>query len=181
MPRLDAAMVQSVDDPILGKIDHPESNNVVGSPHEKHTISKPSALDTERFPGCPTPASGIADWTVESGFTTLDIICLNIPLISGGFPEVALPLPVLGVIGTVDGIPVYIGLSLVTIGVPQDLTNGGPVSPQFTVWSNMLCANTSSRVGSFRDTVRTIATGTVGSIPGLPGIVGKPSVTAKDS
>ena len=32
MPRLDAAMVQSVDDPILGKIDHPGSNNLCGSP-----------------------------------------------------------------------------------------------------------------------------------------------------
>ena len=32
VPRLDAAMVQSFDDPTLGKIDHPESNNVAGSP-----------------------------------------------------------------------------------------------------------------------------------------------------
>ena len=31
VPRVDTAMVQSVDDPTLGKIDHPESNNVVGS------------------------------------------------------------------------------------------------------------------------------------------------------
>ena len=61
----------------------------------------------------------------DPGLTTIEISRFNISSIPGDFLEEPVPLPVLGITGSVDQSPVCPGRSSVNFGVPQKLVNGG--------------------------------------------------------